>query len=62
MEAKNWAESKTLFVGILTVIAAALTDPSVAAIVPLEWAPRVLALVGVVNIVLRFVTNRPLRR
>ena len=62
MEPKNWAESKTLFVGILTVIAAALTDPSVAAIVPLEWAPRVLALVGVVNIVLRFVTNRPLRR
>lgn len=62
MEAKNWAESKTLFVGILTVIAAALTDPSVAAIVPLEWAPRVLALVGVVNIVLRFVTNKPLRR
>ena len=62
MEPKNWAESKTLFVGILTVIAAALTDPSVAAIVPLEWAPRVLALVGVVNIVLRFVTNKPLRR
>lgn len=60
--AKHWAQSRTILVGVLTIVAAILTDPSIAAVLPVEWAPRILAISGVVAIVLRALTGQPLRR
>ena len=62
MEGKSWTQSKTILVGILTVVVAALTDPDVAAVVPLEWAPKLLALAGGAGILLRLVTGQPIKR
>lgn len=59
-ESKHPGSSRTVWLGALTVMLAALTDPSVVAIIPVEWAPKLLALVGVLNIVLRAFTNKPL--
>ena len=61
MSGKHPAKSKTVLLGVIAVIIAALTDPSIAAIIPVEFAPKLLALVGILGIVLRFLTSQPLR-
>lgn len=65
-EAKVWYESKTLWINILTVAAMILSfvvDTSMAGGLPLDLDPRWIALaLGIINIVLRSVTNQPVTR
>lgn len=65
-EPKVWYESKTLWINILTVAAMILSfvvDTHAAGGLPLDLDPRWVALaLGVINIVLRSVTNQPVSR
>lgn len=66
VEPKLWYESKTLWINALTVIASILAfivDTQTAGGLPFEIDPRwVVIALGVVNIILRSVTNQPVTR
>lgn len=66
MEPKVWYESKTVWLNALTVIAAILAfivDTQMAGGLPFDLDPRYIAIaLGIVNIVLRAMTNQPLTR
>lgn len=61
MDAKPWYTSKTVWANVIVVVVAILAylgaQPN---LLPAEFAPWVLAGVGVLNIVLRFLTGAPL--
>ena len=60
MDAKSWWKSKTLWANA-AVIGLGIADQLVAGgLLPKEWIPAVLAMVGIVNVVLRTVTTAPL--
>ena len=60
MKAKKWYESKTLWVNVIVVALAALTALTNQGDLPAEWEAIVAAVIAVLNIGLRFVTNRPI--
>lgn len=66
VEAKPFWESKTMWINVLTVVAMILSfviDTHMAGGLPLDLDPRWIALaLGIVNIVLRSVTNQPITR
>jgi len=51
--------SRTFWVAVLTVGAGLVAEPEVAALIPIAWLPRILIGVGLVNMVLRKLTVRP---
>lgn len=66
MEPKVWYESKTFWINLLTVAAMILSfviDTHAAGGLPMDLDPRWVALgLGIVNIILRAVTNQPVSR
>lgn len=66
VEPKVWYESKTLWINGLTVLAMILSfviDAQMTGGLPLDLDPRWISLaLGVVNILLRSVTNQPVTR
>lgn len=51
--------NRTRAVAILGLAAAMLADPNMGGIVPLEWAPALLGIKSVVDLVLRQYTTTP---
>ena len=60
-EAKSKWESRTVWLGVLTLAAAMLADPSVLAVIPLAWLPKITATAAIIAIVLRFLTTQPIK-
>lgn len=67
MESKPWYKSKTMWFNIATVAAAgagfiAGNPTAFLPFIPADWAPAVLAGVGLVNVVLRAITTTGVSR
>lgn len=58
--AKSWYTSKTLWVAVATILIGVLSLQEVRAVIPEEWLPPIVAVIGVLNLFLRFITNAPL--
>lgn len=54
MDTKPWYKSKTMWLNIAAVVAAAPFIPEVAAIIPDSWVRPVAAAVALINLALRF--------
>ena len=50
---------RTIGLMVLAIAVAALADPTILAVVPLDWLPKIMAAVGFVGIVLRYNTDTP---
>lgn len=57
---KPWYTSKTIWLAVLTALAALLADPGVVAAIPLDWLPKVTLAGSVVAVILRVLTTKPL--
>lgn len=57
---KRWWKSKTIWFGVATVVIATLEY--YADIVPDVWQPAILAVIGIVQIVLRTMTSEPVNQ
>lgn len=57
---KKWYTSKTLWVAVATIFIGAMSLQEVRAIIPTEWMPPIMAIIGVINLLLRFITVSPL--
>lgn len=53
------ASSRTILFSVLTIIGGILAIPELAAIIPLRYAPYMLTVSGVVAVILRLITVRP---
>ena len=51
--------SRTFWVAVATAVIGLSAEPEIVALIPLAWLPRVLVAVGLVNMVLRKLTVRP---
>ena len=51
--------SRTFWVAVATAVIGLSAEPEIVALIPLAWLPRVLMGVGLVNMVLRKLTVRP---
>jgi hypothetical protein len=64
MEVKNWWESKTVWINIITFLVAMLvlvTGPDFPVQLPAEIAKYLLGGVALLNLAIRFVTTEPIR-
>jgi hypothetical protein len=59
VEAKEFWQSKTFWVNVMVIVVAVLDLLSKQPFVPPQYVPFVLFAVGVVNIVLRAITDKP---
>lgn len=60
VEVKSWYSSKTVIVAVVTVVLGVLMMPQVTELIPAEYAGIVLSVVGVLNLILRFLTSQPI--
>lgn len=60
MNGKPWYLSKTVFVNMLTAVAATMAQ--MADVLPPEWASKIITILAVVNLVLRIVTTEPITK
>jgi hypothetical protein len=51
--------SRTFWVAVITAVIGLSAEPEIVALIPLAWLPKVLIGVGLVNMVLRKLTVRP---
>jgi len=58
METKKWYASKTFWFNILAFVSAVLASFGYSGEVPDDWALFVAPAVALVNIILRFITNK----
>lgn len=60
MTPKAFYLSKTFWVNLITTVIALLTILPEQPVIPPEWQPYILLAVGILNVVLRFLTNQPI--
>jgi len=59
---KRWYMSKTLIFNILALIVAIAAGFGYKGELPAEWAVFVPAIIAIINLILRFATDRPIRK
>ena len=62
MNAKSWYQSKTLWFNILALAVAVAISFGYTGELPEEWAVFVPAIVAIINMLLRLVTNQSIQR
>jgi fluoride ion exporter CrcB/FEX len=60
VETKRWFHSKTLWVNVIGTLIAILSLTEFMAVIPKEWTPSILLVIGVLNIILRSITTQPI--
>lgn len=61
MEAKSILASKTFWVNVAAILATVIGSPEFAAIIPESWMVYIPPALGMMNIVLRTVTSKPVK-
>ena len=56
---KQWWQSKTVIVNLLTALATLGAD--LGGVLPPEWTPKIMIAVAVINVLLRFTTSLPIK-
>jgi hypothetical protein len=51
--------SRTFWAAVCTLVIGLVAEPEVVALIPLAWLPRIIIVVGLLNMVLRKLTVRP---
>lgn len=60
VDVKSWYSSKTVIVAIITIVLGVLAMPEVSQLIPQEYLGIILSVVGVLNLILRFLTSQPI--
>ena len=61
MEAKSIFASKTFWANVIVIVASVVGSPELAGIIPAAWMPFIAPVLGVLNIALRMVTDKPVK-
>jgi len=59
---KKWYESKTIWLNVLALIVAVAAGFGYTGELPADWVVFVPAIIAIINLILRLVTDRPIIR
>ena len=56
---KHWYTSKTIWLMGASLLITVLSEPTVVALIPLEYLPALQGVIAILGVILRFKTDKP---